>query len=124
MDRTRRAALSQVLRQRFPTLVGGDEFGPEAVEAGECDRCGTEPRLVMTCGPGPAVYLGRRCATAAGVDAWCAGHADDARRALVWLHELPPQSDAAARLWWVATGEVRLDPEFVAGLCRRLELPD
>ena len=66
-----------------------DDVGPRAVEAGECDRCGNEARLVDTCGPGPHVYLGRECALILGVDAWCDGHIADAKGALAWLAELP-----------------------------------
>jgi hypothetical protein len=36
---------------------------------------------------------------------------------------LPSEADTAARLWWVATGEVRLDPALVASLSRQLGLP-
>jgi hypothetical protein len=104
-----RAALRKALRDRYPWLAD-TEHGPQAVEAGECDRCAAEARLVMTCGPGADLMLGRRCAAATGVDAWCSGHEPEARRALRWLAGLPPEADVVARLWWVATGEVRLDP--------------
>src|SRR5688500_9003673 len=100
--------LHAALRDRYPWLDGA-EHGPSAVEAGECERCGAEARLVATCGPGP-VYLGRACASALGVGAWCDGHADEAAAALAWLQRLPPEADVVARLWWVSTGEVRLDP--------------
>lgn len=106
-----KAALRAALRARHPWLEA-TEMGPRAVEAGECDRCGAEARLVTTCGPGP-LHLGRRCAARLGTAAWCEGHVDDARQALDWLARLPPEADEAARLWWVATGEVRLDPELV-----------
>lgn len=79
------------------------------MEAGECDGCASEARLVQTCGPGPYQFLGRRCALAAGGDAWCAGHAADAAAALTKLAGLPVEADTVARVWWVATGEVRLD---------------
>ena len=112
-----RAALRAVLRARFP-WVADAEVGPAAVEAGECDRCGAEPRLVTTCGPGP-LTLGRACAAALGVGAWCDGHRDDAEAALVRLGALPPEADDVARLWWVATGEVRLDPARLGPLRHR-----
>jgi hypothetical protein len=107
-----RAALRKALHDRYPWLAD-TEHGPRAVEAGECDRCGAESRLVTTCGPGADLMLGRRCAAAAGVDAWCSGHEAEARLALRWLAALPPEADVVARLWWVATGEVRLDPEVL-----------
>ena len=116
-----RARLRAALLARHPWL-GDADVGPRAVEAGECDRCGAEARLVETCGPGVAVALGRRCALRIGVDAWCAGHADDARAALDRLAALPAGADDAARLWWVATGEVRLDPDL-PGRLARLGLP-
>ncbi len=62
---------------------------------------------MATCGPGGA-RLGRRCAAAEGVEAWCDGHRDEAEEVLAWLAGLPDEADDAARLWWVATGEVRL----------------
>lgn len=107
-----RAGLREALRQRWPWVADPD-VGPSSVEAGECDRCGAEPRLVETCGPAPHRYLGRRCAT---YDDWCDGHRDDAAAALAWLAERTDEDDEVARLWWLATGEVRLPPG--AGLPR------
>lgn len=118
-----RAALREALLARYPWM-GATEVGPQAVEAGECDRCGAEARLAETCGPVAWQYLGRRCAAEVGLEAWCEGHADDAGRTLAWLAALPAEADAATRLWWVATGEVRLDPELVAREARALRLPD
>jgi hypothetical protein len=114
-------ALRDALLSRYPWLAEPD-LGPRAVEAGECDRCGAEARLVMTCGPGPDVQLGRRCAAEVGVVAWCEGHAAEAARALAWMARLPPEADDAARLWWVATGEVRVTGEL-RGRARALALP-
>src|SRR5688572_29799384 len=121
MDRTTRGRLAQELRERYP-WVADPAFGPSAVEAGECDACGSEARLVQTCGPGSGVSLGRDCALAAGSDAWCAGHAEEANHALAWLRALPLEADAAARLWWVATGEVQIDPALELELRGRLAL--
>ena len=104
--------LQRALLSHYPWLERED-VGPRAVEAGECDRCGEEARLVDVCGPGPHVYLGRTCALELGVDAWCEGHVADAKAALAWLAELPDAVDDVARLWWVATGEVRLDPDLL-----------
>ncbi|MGH8932806.1 MAG: hypothetical protein ACRDZO_19840 [Egibacteraceae bacterium] len=105
---------------RYP-WVDCTEFGPRAVEAGECDRCGAEARLVAPCGPPPRGVagarpgwaLGRRCALECGLDAWCSGHETEGQRALAWLSALPPEADDVARLWWVATGEVRVDGELL-----------
>jgi hypothetical protein len=105
------ALLRAALLERYPWM-SSTEMGPQAVEAGECDRCGHEARLVLTCGPSAALSLGRRCALAAGADAWCEGHQQEAEAALAWLAALPDEADDAARLYWVATGEVRLDPQL------------
>lgn len=116
MSRTHRldrAALRRALRRRYPWLDATD-VGPRAVEAGECDRCGTEARLVATCGPVGWHALGRRCATEVGTDAWCEGHHAAGLARLRWLAGLPPEADLVARLWWVATGEVRADPAAFA----------
>lgn len=106
-------ALRDALRTHHPWL-DRDDVGPRSVQAGECDRCGHEARMVETCGPSIHRYLGRRCAGRVGVEAWCEGHRDDAARALAWLGELPDEADDVARLWWVATGEVRLEPDLIA----------
>lgn len=117
LDAQQRAALRRILQGRFPFLSALD-LGPRSVAAGECDRCGEEPRMVQPCGPppgdlvgpaGPDWALGRRCALAAGVEGWCAGHAEEAEAALAWLADLPDTADQVARLWWLATGEVRAD---------------
>ena len=122
LDAAQRRSLRQALLARYPWIEGPD-VGPQAVEAGECDRCGAEARLVTTCGPTSWAGLGRRCAAEVGTAAWCDGHADAARAWLLQLAALPPEADAVARLWWVASGEVRLDPDAVA-LLRRAALPD
>ena len=114
-----RAALRGALREAYPWLDATD-VGPRSVAAGECDRCGDEARLVATCGPVPWRALGRRCALDLGLDAWCDGHEDDARWALRWLTELPDEADDVARLWWVATGEVRLDAALLERIRPRL----
>lgn len=119
--------LRAALRARY-AWIDDTEVGPRAVEAGECDRCGAEARLVQPCGPpprdvpgaGPDWALGRRCAAELGVDAWCAGHERDARAALDALAALPAEADDVARLWWVATGEVRIDPRLLGGRARAL----
>ena len=106
--------LRDALRSHHPWL-DRQEWGPRSVDAGECDRCGEEARLVETCGPVGWRFLGRRCAAEVGTDAWCDGHRADAEEALAWLAGLPTEADDVARLWWVATGEVQLDPDLLDG---------
>ncbi len=117
-----RAGLRAALLHAHP-WVAHTGVGPSTVVAGECDACGAEPRVVTPCGPpprglagaGPDWGLGRRCAAALGPGAWCDGHADEADAALAWCAALPAEADDVARLWWVATGEVRLDPSLPGG---------
>lgn len=106
-------ALRAALRAHHPWLER-DDIGPRSVSAGECDRCGHEARMVETCGPALHRFLGRRCASQVGTEAWCEGHREDARSALRWLEGLPAEADDVARLWWVATGEVKLEPGLIA----------
>lgn len=119
--------LKNELLRRYPWLAATDH-GPQSVDAGECDRCRAEARLVSPCGPppegaaGPDWGIGRHCAAELGVEAWCEGHEADGRAALEWLEDLPPEADDVARLWWVSTGEVRLDPALIE-VARRMELP-
>lgn len=117
-----RAGLRAALRRAYPWVVD-PEVGPSTVAAGECDACGAEPRVVAPCGPpprglaaaGPDWALGRRCAVTLGVGAWCQGHAVEAAAAIARCADLPGEADDVARLWWVATGEVRLDPSLLSG---------
>lgn len=122
LDADHRRALRGALVERYPWITDPD-VGPRAVEAGECDRCGTEARLVTTCGPTRWAGLGRRCAAVVGLRGWCDGHADDAARWLAHLRALPDEADTVARLWWVATGEVSMDAATAAPLLA-LALPD
>jgi hypothetical protein len=108
-----KTVLMAALRAHYPWLDRAD-VGPRAVEAGECDRCGHEARLAETCGPSPHRYIGRLCAARLGHEAWCEGHRERAEEHLRWLAELPPEADDVARLWWIATGEIRLDPGVVS----------
>lgn len=103
-----RRALRSAIADAYP-WVGDPELGPRAVEAGECDRCGREPRFVPTCGPVEWEALCPACASEIGAAAWCEGHRAEGRRALDAVAGLPPEWALVARLWWVATGEVRLD---------------
>lgn len=122
LDADRRRALRGALLERYPWISDPD-VGPRAVEAGECDRCGSEARLVTTCGPTRWAGLGRRCAAFVGLRGWCDGHADAAAGWLARLRALPDEADAVARLWWVATGEVRIDAAAAEPLLAQA-LPD
>lgn len=75
--------------------------------------------MVTTCGPSRWEALGRRCASEIGVRAWCDGHADDGARWLAQLAGLPDEADTVARLWWVATGEVRMASDAADPLVTR-----
>jgi hypothetical protein len=122
MDAATRAELRRALKARYSELLGSQR-GPAAVEAGECDACEAEARLITTCGPTPFRYLGRTCAASMGEQAYCEGHAADALETAGWLGRLPSETDLVARLWWVATGEVRLDERAVAADLAALALP-
>jgi hypothetical protein len=122
LDADRRRVLREARPERYPWIADAD-VGPRTVEAGECDRCGSEARLVTTCGPTRWSGLGRRCAAHVGLRGWCDGHADDAARWLAHLRALPEEADTVARLWWVATGEVRMEAAAVTPLLARA-LPD
>lgn len=83
--------------------------GPRAVEAGECDRCGQAPRLLPTCGPVAWTALCRDCAEEVGADAWCVGHETLGEELRAWAAALDDDWPTVCRVWWIATGEVRLD---------------
>lgn len=114
-----RPALRRALLAAHPWLAA-TAVGPQAVAAGECDHCGRRPRLLPTCGPVAWTALCRDCALAVGSEAWCEGHADEAATHLAWAAGLPADWETAARLWWVATGEVHLDPSHAV---RPADLP-
>ena len=88
--------------------LAATERGPQAVDAGPCDRCGQLPRLLPTCGPDGLPGVCRPCAEELGTDAWCDGHLAEAEESLAWTAALPDHWDVAVTLWWLATGEVRL----------------
>lgn len=102
----------RVLRHRLlevaPWLARTD-VGPQAVEAGPCDRCGEAPRLLPTCGPSGASAVCRDCARQLDVDGWCDGHREEGATARAWAEGLPARWADLVTLWWVATGEVRVD---------------
>ena len=103
-----RRALSAALVAVAP-WTADTEAGPRAVDAGQCDRCGDQPRLLPTCGPVGWRALCRDCALAVDVDGWCEGHLDDAERLLAWAEQLPAWWGDAVVLAWVASGEVAWD---------------
>ncbi len=107
-----RAALRRALLATAPWL-GATEVGPQAVDAGACDRCGDAPRLLPTCGPDGPGAVCRACADDLGDDGWCEGHRREGRTARAWAADLPDRWAQTVTLWWVATGEVRLDPSSV-----------
>ena len=121
MDARTRATLRDALKDRYPWVADAD-LGPCAVVAGECDACGREARLVATCGPVSARYVGRNCLVAGNSEWFCDGHFAEARVAAAWAQTLPAEADTVARVWWVATGEVKLSPP-VAAAAAGLALP-
>jgi hypothetical protein len=106
MSRLDRAGLRAALVRAEPWLADTDR-GPQAVDAGACDRCAELPRLLPNCGPVAWPGLCRPCALTTGLDAWCDGHREEGRAALRWAVSLPEHWDVAVVLWWVATGELR-----------------
>ena len=116
-----RRGLRAALRATYP-WVTETEVGPQAVEAGECDRCARRPRCVPTCGPVAWTSLCAACAVEVGDDAWCDGHRAEGQARRAWARALPPEWPTVVRLWWVATGEVRPDHTWVRAA--RAEVPE
>lgn len=104
-SREGRRGLRDALLDVAPWL-GDDTFGPRTVDAGPCDVCGNQPRLIATCGPNAAARC-RDCVDAHGDAAWCDGHREVAAAARAWLAQLPDWWAPAVTAWWIATGEVR-----------------
>jgi hypothetical protein len=101
-----RHALRRALLEAEPWLAA-TEVGPANVDAGTCDRCSEQPRLLPTCGPTGHAALCRDCALALGEEAWCEGHAEAGAAARRWAAELPASWAQTVVLWWFATGELR-----------------
>ncbi|MDQ3710263.1 MAG: hypothetical protein M3387_13335 [Actinomycetota bacterium] len=99
--------LRRALRQRSAWLDHHD-LGPAAVDAGECDRCGAEAPVDLDLWT--ECYRLRLHERGGGRDLGLAG-------------AVPAEADDVARLWWAATGEVRLDPAGALTLATRLRLP-
>lgn len=108
-----RRALRVALIAAYPWLTATD-VGPQAVEAGECERCARRPRVVSTCGPIAWTALCPDCARELGDDAWCDGHRAEGQAALAWAAALPAEWETVVRLWWVATGETQADGAWLA----------
>jgi hypothetical protein len=108
MTPAQRHALRAALLEVAPWL-GRTDLGPQSVDAGPCDRCGVDPRLVPTCGPSGGGGVCRDCAARLGDDGWCDGHRDEGRQARRWAATLPDRWGELVVLWWAATGEVRLE---------------
>lgn len=111
--RGRRRDLLALLVDHHPWLAD-DDLGPAAVDAGPCDRCDVEPRLVTPCGPVPWRGLCRDCVLEVGTAAFCAGHGDQADDLLVRARDLPATWATLVRMTWVARGEIRADRDFLA----------
>lgn len=102
------------LRHALVTIapwIDDERFGPRNVDAGSCTRCADHPRLLATCGPATAEALCRACAEQLGDDAWCDGHRGEGRQARRWAAQLGDDWPSVVILWWVATGELRVDPD-------------
>jgi len=108
MEPIDRHALRRALLDSQSWLAATD-VGPRAVSAGLCDRCDDGPRLLPTCGPAAFQALCRRCAEEVGDEGWCEGHRAQGRAARQWAARLPDRWADAVVLWWVATGELRVD---------------
>lgn len=107
-----RRRLQDSLAAAYPWVTDTD-VGPRSVEAGECDRCGRQPRLVPTCGPVAWTALCGSCAVDVGEDSWCDGHRDDGATHRAWARTLPDEWPTVTRLWWVATGEIVPDAAWL-----------
>lgn len=103
-----RQGLRDALRVAYP-WVDRTDWGPRSVEAGDCRRCERAPRLVPTCGPVEWTALCRDCTHEVGSAAWCDGHRDEGAAILRDVGMLPAEWGTVTVLWWVATGEVRLE---------------
>lgn len=106
LDRAGRRRLRSALSTAAPWLLDPG-IGPTTVDAGSCDRCGEQPRVVATCGPAPARTLCAACVLEVGDAGWCAGHRDVAAHARSWAGRVPAGWADLVVLWWIATGEVR-----------------
>lgn len=86
------------------------------MEAGSCDRCGQQPRLLATCGPDAPGAVCRDCALNIGEHGWCDGHHAEGALDRRWAAALPERWGDAVVLWWIATGEVREVPASARAL--------
>lgn len=114
---SRRRDLAAALATVAPWIDDPD-VGPRAVDAGECDRCGHQPRWVQTCGAQAWRAVCRDCLIELRQDLFCTGHASMAADAVRKARRLPEDWATLTRLAWIATGEVHPDDEWLA-LVRR-----
>ncbi len=108
-----RRQLRHVLAEVAPWTTD-PETGPAAVDAGECDRCGDQPRWVATCGAQPWPAICRDCLLELGTEAFCDGHRRDALDHVAAARALPDEWATITRLAWIASGEVRAGDDWVA----------
>lgn len=115
-----RRALRAALGIRAPWTAAPDT-GPAAVDAGECDRCGLQPRWVATCGAQSWARICRDCVLTLGTTAFCDGHHDDAVAHLEAAARLPDDWATITRLAWVATGEVTPDDDWIRLVAHQID---
>lgn len=106
-----RRQLRRVVAEVAPWTTDPDT-GPAAVDAGECDRCGDQPRWVVTCGAQPWRQICRDCVLELGTTAFCDGHRDDALAHIATARAMPDDWATITRLAWVARGEVQADDDW------------
>lgn len=107
-----RRTLRRVVAEMAPWTTDPDT-GPAAVDAGECDRCGADPRWVTTCGAQPWPAICRDCLLELGPEAFCDGHREEALGHVAAARALPDDWATITRLAWIASGEVRAGDDWV-----------
>lgn len=122
MTPAEKAELRRTLLAANPWLEA-DDVGPRSVDAGVCDRCASAPRLIETCGPSAFTAVCRPCLVELGDEAWCDGHRAHGAAVREWESRLPRWWGEVTVLWWVATGELTLDPRFAAHVDAVLRQP-
>lgn len=102
-----RRDLRRMLATEAPWLIDGT-VGPTTVDAQLCGRCRTDPGIVPVCGPVAFQAACPSCVTARD-DLFCDGHQDVAAYARTFSRALPANWREVVLLWWIATGELRVD---------------
>lgn len=118
-----RRTLRRVVAEMAPWTTD-PATGPAAVDAGECDRCGADPRWVTTCGAQPWPAICRDCLLELGTEAFCDGHREDALEHVAAARALPEDWATITRLAWIASGEVRAGDDWVALVTDLASRPD